>query len=507
MDRRYFLKLAAAIPSVPFVLQSCLKAGNADYSGPIEIFNDMSIGHLVFESQKFGQGDSIEVKTLIVGGGIAGVTAASALGHEDFILCELSNRLGGSSAAAGYNGMKIAQGAHYDLEYPDNYGEDILGFLQSHDIIYHRPLKGGWAFVDEEYVVPDNVKNRCFENGEFREDVLREGKFKEDFLAHIASFEEKMIMPTRLIDQKYHGFNDVTFIEYLNKHFQVDPDFKRGLDYHMLDDWGGTSDQVSALAGIHYFKCRPYYREIVQLFSPPHGNSYFIEKFARKLPQSQLKLNNLVSSLERKGSKWYARVIEPGTEKIHEIVADHVIYAGQKHALRYVAPNYFSFFESHQSAPWLVINLVLNKPFSEFGYWQNEIITDDITFLGFINSNSQYPSIQKNQVLTAYYCLPSSSRENLANIDQTKETIVHKTIQYLNAYFGEDITDRIETVLMNAMGHAMPIPGPGYLFNDANQETIKDKIAFAGVDHHRLPVLMEAIDSGLEAVKALETSL
>ena len=42
-------------------------------------------------------------------------------------------------------------------------------------------------------------------------------------------------------------------------------------------------------------------------------------------------------------------------------------------------------------------------------------------------------------------------------------------------------------------------PGPGHLLNDANERPDADMI-YAGVDNGRLPLLFEAVDSGLQAV-------
>ena len=55
----------------------------------------------------------------------------------------------------------------------------------------------------------------------------------------------------------------------------------------------------------------------------------------------------------------------------------------------------------------------------------------------------------------------------------------------------------ITACYINVMGHAMAIPGPGFLFNDANHQNTE--LAYAGVDNGRLPLLFEALDSGLMA--------
>jgi hypothetical protein len=55
------------------------------------------------------------------------------------------------------------------------------------------------------------------------------------------------------------------------------------------------------------------------------------------------------------------------------------------------------------------------------------------------------------------------------------------------------------------MGHAMPIPTKDYLFTDKNHQRPDNDFVFAGVDNARLPLLFEAVDSGIEAVKLLKS--
>ncbi|MEL6561411.1 MAG: FAD-dependent oxidoreductase [Bacteroidota bacterium] len=502
MNRRKFIAGMATLPALPLLLKSCDWV-TEDLPFPIQLHSDRKTGHLIFESNNFPVGNKEEVKTLIVGGGIAGLSAASVLNHQDFLLCELSDRLGGTSAALDYNGLKLAQGAHYDLEYPANYGNDVLSLLENTGLIEYVKWKDSWRFTDESHIIPHELKNQCYQDGKKRSDVLAEGGMKNEFFALMDRYAGKMPMPTRLIQQDLKHLNNITFLDFLKGKMSIDESFIRGLHYHMLDDWGGTANQVSALAGIHYFQCRPYYKEVNELFSPPQGNDYFVQSLAEKLPQDHLKLNRLVKKLTYKNNFWEADVIDVTKRQITKVKAKQVVYAGQKHALKYVLPEYYPLFETNEYAPWIVLNVVLNKPFQSFGFWQNEFLAKDQTFLGFIDSSAQYNRIQDRQVLTAYYCLPSASRKNLVNVEKNKTAIVNQTIKYISDYFGESITHRIESAFINTMGHAMPIPKPGYLFQNKSAVTLSKGLVFAGVDHHRLPLLFEAIDSGLEAVKAL----
>ena len=54
------------------------------------------------------------------------------------------------------------------------------------------------------------------------------------------------------------------------------------------------------------------------------------------------------------------------------------------------------------------------------------------------------------------------------------------------------------------MGHAMSIPKINNLFNDKNLHRSEPNMVYAGVDNSRLPLLFEALDSGIQAVGELD---
>jgi protoporphyrinogen oxidase len=470
----------------------------ADYE--VTVFTDIHTGHLLFESQAYPEQPVQRIETVIVGGGIAGLSAASQLKGRDFMLFELSENLGGTSSWHEHDDISFAQGAHYDMAYPANYGQQVLELLESMDIIEYQKWKDSWSFKDRQHIITHRRKSQCYDHGTVRQEVLPQDELYKQFNQLIERYKGEMVMPSRLINRQHHALNQLNFKDFLEQQFTLTPAFLRGLDYHMLDDWGGTTSQVSALAGIHYFACRPYHKEVVDLFSPPNGNGYFIEKLAG-LHQHGLHTSHLVKSVEESKGHFEVKVVDIQNKVIKSIQANKVIYAGQKHALKYIMPDQYPLFKENVYAPWLVLNFVIRNELDEIGYWQNEMITDDITFMGFMDSNQQEQTGAGKRILTAYYCLPPESREDLRNVEANKQVITEKTLGYLSDYFTRDITPLVQHVYIKVMGHAMPIPQPGYLLDDKNEERKYKNLTFAGVDNGRLPLLFEAIDSGLESVK------
>ena len=125
MNRRSFLKLSGGL----IFLSACkdsfsVKDVLQQTDFPIHIDSNSAVGHLVRSAMELPISETIATETLIVGGGIAGLAAASSLPNSDFVLCELDPTLGGTSGAVNINGNFYSQGAHYDLAYPENYGKD-----------------------------------------------------------------------------------------------------------------------------------------------------------------------------------------------------------------------------------------------------------------------------------------------------------------------------------------------------------------------------------------------
>ncbi len=497
MKRRNFIKISS-VSLAALLVEGC------DYQDKykIEFRNDMSIGHLVMESHQFPIKNSLDTNILIVGGGIAGLSSAYQLKDHDFLLFELSDAVGGSSSGGIYKNTPLCYGAHYDLSYPSNYGEEVLHMLEELNLIQYDMFSDSWKFVDKKYLISKNNESQTWAYGDFRKDVLPDEPGKADFIALMQTFVGNMPMPTRLIPDAFHHLNEESFLDWLKKKISVSEQFIEGLDYHMKDDFGSGAASVSALAGIHYFACRPYGIKPVELFSPPEGNSYFIKKIHEKLPKDQIYTSHIVKMIKEKEEGFEVEVIDANKKEITKVSCRKIIYAGQKHALKFIFPRDFPLFQKNQYAPWVVVNIILKRSWKNDAFWQNEILSDDPSLLGFVDSSAQFSPEESNRVLTVYYCFKPEEREMMSLIETRKQIFVNQTIVRLEKYFDKSIFNLVEKVFITQMGHAMPIPMPGYLFTEANDFRSNVNLVYAGVDNGRLPLLFEALDSGIVAARS-----
>ena len=106
-------------------------------------------------------------------------------------------------------------------------------------------------------------------------------------------------------------------------------------------------------------------------------------------------------------------------------------------------------------------------------------------------------------MLTAYYCFPNIHHYIIQDFESSAETLVYETISNMSLYYEEDISKHVKQAHIKLLGHAMPIPHPGYLTKD--RTLFKDNLAFAGVDTGRLPLMFDALDSGIQAAKSISS--
>ena len=476
---------------------------NLEYD--VEFKNDMVAGHLVFESESYPTGTSSSTEILIVGGGLSGLSAAYNLKGQNFLLAELSPDLGGTSSGTYFQNIPVCHGAHYDLSYPANYGEEGLKMLQSLGITMFDDFSKSWKFVDKQYLIPKRYESQTFAHSTFRKDVLPEGEEKRIFVDLILPYSGKMVMPTRIIEADFRELNDLSFLSWLENKYSFSNEFMEALDYHMKDDYGAGCKSVSALAGIHYFSCRPYYKQPVEILSPPEGNAYFVNKIADQLPQKSIKTSMLVKKIVEADGGFEVELIDITKKQKQILSCKKIIYAGNKHALKHIYPSDFSLFEKTEYAPWVVVNFIFKESWTGQAFWQNEIISENKALLGFVDSQAQFTGSGSNRVLTVYYCFQPEERKLMSELKSRKNDFIEQTISYLEKFSKVSLKKNIEKVFIKQMGHAMPIPKPGYLFSDANENRSNPNISYAGVDNGRLPLLFEAIDSGICAAKLART--
>ncbi len=503
MNRRGFIQISATA-LLPLLLGAFPRGDDRKRKFSHTVVSGRKFGHLLRAAANTTPSKTLETEIIIVGGGIAGLSAAAKLRDRDFQLFETSDRLGGSSASGHWKGTHFAMGAHYDLAYPEYYGKDVIDFLLELGIVTWNPRSRFYEFTESKYCIREKDMEQCFLGDQVLGDVLEDAPGLEEFRQILLPYDGKMPMPLHHVDPDLQYLDQLTFKDFLEQKMTVPAELARRISYQMLDDWGGTWDEVSALAGIHYYMCRPYHRKDIPLFSPPEGNAYFAQRMIGHTDRPErLHVNTLVRAIRETPQGVVAEVLHPdGTVSL--VRGKKLIYAGQKQALPYLMPEAAGTFKN-TCAPWAVVNIVCRKGL-DVAKWQNDVISDEPAFMGFVNSGKQHTRSETHEVLSAYYCFRPEERKFLETIEADPEKFIAATLSLLEEQTTLPVADFTEHVNIHLMGHAMPVPVPGYLSFD-RVSRFSDKIVFAGVDTGRLPIFFEACDSGIQAAAEIQRRL
>lgn len=507
MKRRSFIKISGLGVGALSMNACDFDRHNSDKKIPIEVLSDAGVGHILRNANTFEVQTADTLDVAIIGGGIAGLTAFHQLQDKNVRVFELSDKWGGTSAAHHHKDLRFALGAHYDLAYPDYFGSEGLALLEKLNVIAYNEFSDLWEFKDTELLIPSQRESRCWINGEDYADPIGHAPDIQKFYDLIRPFYGQLPMPTRLIDKKWWHLNTVSFASFLQEKGPFSDVLIQGVDYQMYDDYGAGIEEVSALAGLHYYACRPYEKKEIPLFSPPEGNYYFAQKLIAQSEVARMHNSHLVSKITPTESGYQVDVIDIHKKIINRYQAKAIVMAGKKHTVPYLFP-FLGIKSDNQYVPWVSVNLIMPKTFElRQPIWQNDVIGIDPYFQGYVNTSSQALMSRNLKSLTCYYCYPSDRRSDILNLENQAETIVAQTVHYIEKVMEvNELSQHIIKAVVKLMGHAMAVPEVGFLGKDLNQE-VPDDIAFAGVDNGRLPLFFEALDSGIVAAEKVRKIL
>lgn len=172
-----------------------------------------------------------DLDVAIVGGGIAGLTAAHALAPRETTLFEREAVVGGTARSERGESSRFPLGAHYECDPTPNFGAEVLG-LYGELGLTRRESDGRYTFVDSQhYVPPEMYEQSVLANGGTRRRGWR--MFWADAAGakarrEILGLTERFPLPTRLATPSARALDRMTFAAWLREH-QVDlpPDSSR----------------------------------------------------------------------------------------------------------------------------------------------------------------------------------------------------------------------------------------------------------------------------------------
>lgn len=493
MDRREFLAAMASIAvvgcrprSVPFPSGGFVDDGGAR-------------GHALRDLRSLPPVRRREtVPVVIVGGGIAGLSAAWWLrrrGMDDFVLLEMEPEAGGN-ARGGENEVSAYPWAAHYVPVPGPEAGIVRTLFEGLGVL----REGEW----EETALCFAPKERLFRYGRWTEGL------EEPLIESRADREEMRRFRERMAELREGGeftipssrgrrpspLDSLSMAAWLEREGFRSGAVRWLADYACRDDYGALSSGASAWAGIHYFASRAEEEEGPLTW--PEGNARITRLLQERLGE-RVRTDEPV--LRVSGTPGGALVRTRDTE----YRAESVIFA----APSFLAPRLVEGAPAvdFTYSPWLTANLTLERWPRSAGAeptWDN--VLHDSPSLGYVVATHQHlASHHERTVWTYYWALahepPADARRRLLADDW--RTWTERILADLERAH-PDLRECVSRVDLCRMGHAMIRPTPGFLSSPARSALLEatGPVFYAHSDVSGLSLFEEALDGGVRAADA-----
>lgn len=486
-----------------------------------------SLAHLLRAPRALEPELTSEVPVLILGGGVAGLSAAWWLrrrGFDRFRLLELGSALGGTAASGERDGLEFPWGAHY-LPAPGPSQPDLIDLLEDFGTVVSRSPDGGAEFSETELCAAP--KERVFFRGLWHEGLFPRAGASAHELEQLARFEHEVeglvaardedgrrafTLPTAACSEarEFRRLDELSMADWMKERGFDAPRLRWFVDYACRDDFGLRAGETSAWAGLHYFAARTEApgEDGAEFLTWPAGNGELVRRLARAVGPERIETEQLVAGLSPEGDGRRVRVLVHDARRGRTVafVAERVIYALPSFTRRHLLSGFDAPVDYHPPyAPWLVANVHLAERPRSVGFptaWDN-VIYDSLS-LGYVVSTHQTHRERGPTVWTYYLPLadPSSAeaRRRLQSLSyaEAADAVVTELARCHPGFH-----EQLRRVDVLKWGHGMARPEVGTLFGGHREAAARPlgPVHFAHADLSGLGLFEEAFSHGTRAAR------
>lgn len=554
VGRRVFLQRALAGAAAPFVLGGCVDCDGHRTASTTKtralphgtmLSPSRALGHTLRDltgekaeparaalHDRFNARPTKEVPIAIVGGGVAGLTAAWALhraGARNVHLFELEPHLSGTAHAGTDTLTRYPWGAHY-LPMPSGDNAPLIELLEEMGLLEGRDADGDP--LGAEHVLVREPSERLFVQGYWyrdlyphalasSEDLKQREKF-EQLVAHYVGLRgddgrRAFTLPSGACSQDpaILKLDEITAEAFLSAKGLDSAPLRFYLDYACRDDYGLKLEETSAWALLFYFCARvPRPGAPARpLLAWPEGNAALTEHMAAQLPSH--------FALARNRAAWAVHSLADGRVRVRlldasgapaeTIIAEDVIMATPRFitrrvvtALREDDARLRQETEAFHYGAWLVANVHLQTRLGSEGAeaaWDNVLLHSE--GLGYVDATHQSGRDHGPTVITYYLPLcgeASAQRKFLEALTlREAQALVLDDLEKAHPHIARHVS-RLDVM---SWGHAMTQPRPGDRTHPARRAALTPvgRVHFAHSDLSALALFEEAFDHGLRAAR------
>jgi len=463
--------------------------------------DSFQMGHLLRDRAAFPAAKRIEkVPVIIVGGGIAGLSAAWRLrkrGFTDFVLLEMNQQAGGN-ARWGENEISAYPWAAHYVPVPGPKAVYVRELFEDLGVLKN----GQW----EERYLAFSPQERLFLYGRWQEGIEPAvgltPKDREQFQRLENLFAEfrksgSFTVPVELgRSSKFRDLDRLSFFDWLRQQGLDSRLLHWYMNYACRDDYGALASDTSAWAGIHYFSSRE--PEEKGPLTWPEGNGWISRRLLERLG-ANIRTGQMVHRISetRRGASVFAGDTE--------FQSEFVIFAAPTFLAPYLLEK-FPRLHDFVYSPWLTANLTLNRyPDSRGAEPSWDTVFLDSPTLGYVDAMHQSLRTHIDRtVWTFYWALaegaPAQNRQLLLEKDWAywKEAIL-RDLERVHS----DIRQCVSRIDVMRMGHAMIRPTVGSIFSEERRRLsrLDGRILFANSDLSGISIFEEAQFHGVEAAQ------
>ena len=547
MTRRALLRMgpaaaaAVAVRCSPPPPASPHDPGRARITGTI-VGASHATGHRLREGGFPEPRETRDVSVVIVGGGMAGLSAAwklSKSGFDDYALLELESEAGGNSRSGRNDVSAYPWGAHY-LPVPPPEAPAVRELLEDMGMVQ------AYGADDEPIYDPRHLchapQERVFVDGAWRDGLSAQDLLDPEgtgtvtvlteFQAQVRAYRNyrdargrrafAIPVAASTTDAEIVALDEISMRDYFDRAGWSSEPLRWYVDYCCRDDYGCTLETTSAWAGWHYFCSRPAEG---QYLTWPEGNGRIVQHVLDRVAD-HVRTGMLVYRVGTGGGPGSATggtdesgsatggtevdVVDTVRGTAVRYRARRVVYALPRFTAGHVIDGYAPPGEpdAFTYCPWMVANLTVSR-LPVDAAWDNVLY--DSPSLGYVVATHQNLRIAPGPSVLTYYrplSVPNPAVARTWMLEQRWDDWVSLVLADLSQAHPE-IESLVTHIDVMLWGHAMIRPVPGFVWGASRRQAEEPHgaIRFAHSDMSGISIFEEAQYHGVRAAETVMRDL
>ena len=432
---------------------------------PLVRGENFEVCHQVRDGHRFERPDATrKAGIVIVGGGVAGLSAAYFLGGKDWLLLEKEDHFGGNAYQEEYQGHPYGTGSAY--AYRNDLGDQLAKEIGLALPLVDNPDP---TIVNKTFV-PDTWKTGLDELPYSKEVRQSFKKFRDDMM--------KIRINEKMAELDAQPFTDFTG--------SYAPEVTQWWDAYGPSNWGATTEESSAYVGLSNVQDLLRGGDSKRVILPGGLGCIthkLVEVLQPKYQERMLAGVTVVSVVQDKGG---VRLTYLQEGKLTTVAAKAALLCTPKHITSRIVTGLpyeqKTAMRRFRYAPYPVVNIIFDKPVYRRGYdnWcPGNTFTDFIVADWTVRNNPGYKPTYN--ILSFYTPLRENQRSSLLSEDDAK-SLAARVLADFQKLMPELTVDPVE-VRIYRRGHPMFMATPGqYTKNRLAAAHPMDRVFFGNAD-------------------------